>query len=187
MAPPTERYEILLSGSGGQGIILGGIVLAEAGIAEGLKVVQTASYGPESRGGASRSQVILSREDIDYPGVIRPHFVFVLTQLAADKYAHTVSPDGFVLADASWVEAIPQHLPAPVIALRLSEEAASRFGMALFANAIGLGFFIERTRVLKPESVTEVLGRRVPKHYREANLEAFAFGQELAREKSASG
>ncbi|OPX23465.1 MAG: hypothetical protein B1H03_01555 [Planctomycetales bacterium 4484_113] len=184
MSALTGRYEILLSGSGGQGIILSGIVLAEAGIAEGRKVVQTASYGPESRGGASRSQVILSREEIDYPGVISPNFVFVLTQLAADKYAHTVSPQGFVLADSSWVEAVPQNLPAPIIALRLSEEAASRFGMALFANVIGLGFFIERSGVLRAESVTEALARRVPKHYREANLEAFTFGRELAKQQS---
>lgn len=182
MEAVSGRYEILLSGSGGQGIILSGIVLAQAGITEGLKVVQTASYGPESRGGASRTQVILSPEEIDYPGVISPNFVFVLTQLAADKYARTVSPSGFVLADSSLVEKIPRDLPAPIYALPLTDQAVSRFGVALLANAIGLGFFIERSGVLRPESVTEALARRVPRHYREANLEAFAFGQELARQ-----
>ena len=75
------RKEICLSGSGGQGLILAGIILAEAaGIYDGLEVVQTQSYGPEARGGASRSEVIISEEEIDYPKVIKSDILLALTQ-----------------------------------------------------------------------------------------------------------
>jgi len=93
----VQRYEVLLSGSGGQGIILAGLIIAEAGIRQKLQVVQTASYGPESRGGASRSEVVLSGTQIDYPAVTEPDFVITLTQEAADKYASEVRSGGIVL------------------------------------------------------------------------------------------
>ena len=64
-----ERYEIRLSGSGGQGLLLGGIILAEGAINDGKNSVQTQSYGPEARGGASKSEVIISSEEIDFPKV----------------------------------------------------------------------------------------------------------------------
>ena len=63
----TQTSEIILSGSGGQGLILAGQILAEAVIRDGKNAVQTQSYGPEARGGASKAEVIISNDDIDYP------------------------------------------------------------------------------------------------------------------------
>ncbi len=82
-----ERLEICLSGAGGQGLILAGIILSEAaGIYDGKEAVQTQSYGPEARGGASRSEVIISNDTIDYPKVIKSDILLALTQTACDKY-----------------------------------------------------------------------------------------------------
>src|SRR6056297_1427968 len=97
-----DRFEIRLSGAGGQGMILAGIIIAEAALhEEGLNVTQTQSYGPESRGGASRAEVVLSKEVIDFPKVINPDILVALTQKAYDKYSKDVKEDGIVIIDDS--------------------------------------------------------------------------------------
>ena len=79
-------YEVRLAGTGGQGAILAGILLAEAAIRDGKNVAQTQSYGPEARGGASRSEVIISDDEIHYPKVIQAHITLCMSQEACDRY-----------------------------------------------------------------------------------------------------
>jgi 2-oxoglutarate ferredoxin oxidoreductase subunit gamma len=177
----AQRYEILLSGSGGQGIILAGLIIAEAGIRQKLQVVQTASYGPESRGGASRSEVVLSGTQIDYPAVTEPDFVITMTQEAADKYASEVRHGGIVLFDTTWVEKVPQGIHGKTYAFPITEEASVRFGKAIVANVIALGFFSELNPLVTPDALHDVLIQKAPKHYREMNEQAFSFGRELAK------
>lgn len=176
-----ERYEVLISGSGGQGIILAGLIIAEAGISQNLQVIQTASYGPESRGGASRSEVVLSGSKIDYPAVTEPDVVIAFTQEAADKYAQEVRAGGVVLLDATWVEKVPQGIRGEVFSFPLTEDASNRFGKALVANVIALGFFAGKNPIVSAEALHSVLITRVPKHYIELNEKAFDFGRELAQ------
>ena len=86
-----SRYEIRLSGAGGQGMILAGIILAEAGVmVDNLNVSQSQSYGPESRGGDSRAEVVFDEDQIDFPKVIKPDILVSLTQEAYDKYNEDV-------------------------------------------------------------------------------------------------
>src|SRR6056297_3021542 len=94
------RYEIRLSGAGGQGMITAGIILAEAALHENnINVTQTQSYGPESRGGASRAEVVLSPDIIDYPKVTKPNILVALTQKAFEKYNYDVKMDGIIIVD----------------------------------------------------------------------------------------
>jgi len=103
-----ERIETCLSGSGGQGLILAGIILAEAaGIYDGKEAVQTQSYGPEARGGASRSEVVISNSAIDYPKVIKADILLALTQTACDKYVKNLNKDGILVADSTSVTEVP--------------------------------------------------------------------------------
>src|SRR6056297_2335599 len=96
------RYEIRLSGAGGQGMITAGIILAEAALhEENINVTQTQSYGPESRGGASRAEVVLSPENIDYPKVIQPDILVALTQEAFERYNSDVKGKGMIIVDES--------------------------------------------------------------------------------------
>ncbi len=82
-----ERYEIRLSGTGGQGLIFAGIILAEAaGIHDGKYVCQTQSYGPEARGGASKAEVVISDREIDYPEAIKPDLLLAMSQKSCDAY-----------------------------------------------------------------------------------------------------
>src|SRR5512138_1966714 len=95
-----DRYEIRLAGEGGQGLILAGIILGEAAaIYDGKKAIQTQSYGPEARGGASKSEVIVSTSDIDYPKVTSADALVVMSQEACDKYAADLQREGLMIVD----------------------------------------------------------------------------------------
>src|SRR5512134_3608635 len=105
----SYRYEIRLSGEGGQGIVLAGVILAEAAaIYDGKNATQTQVYGPESRGGASKAEVIISDEEIDYPKAISVDLLLALTQAAADKFSHDLKPSGILVLDSSKVLKVPQ-------------------------------------------------------------------------------
>ena len=89
------RYDIRLSGSGGQGLILMGIILAEAiGIYDGKHVAQTQSYGPEARGGSSKAEIVVSDEEIDYPEGLKLDLLLAMNQKSCDDYYMDLKPDG---------------------------------------------------------------------------------------------
>ena len=108
-----DRYEIRLSGSGGQGLILMGIVLAEAiGIFEGKHVAQTQSYGPEARGGSSKSEVIVSDEEIDYPKAMKLDLLLAMNQKSCDEFYLDLKPGGLLIVDSTFVKQIPSPFSA---------------------------------------------------------------------------
>src|SRR3990172_8617479 len=97
----SRQYEVRLSGSGGQGIILGGVILAEAAaIYEKKNAVQSQSYGPEARGGASKADVIISDEEIDYPKALKIDVLLALTQEACNKYIKDLKEGGVLIVDS---------------------------------------------------------------------------------------
>ena len=85
--------QIVLTGTGGQGLILAGIILAEAAVLDGKQAIQTQSYGPEARGGASRAEVLISDEAIDYPKVLKADTLLAMSQEAFNKYADPSGPE----------------------------------------------------------------------------------------------
>jgi len=95
------KKEIRLSGSGGQGLILAGIILAEGAILSKLNAVQSQSYGPEARGGASKSEVILCDEEINFPKVRQPDMLLSLTQKSYNEYSKDLKEDGILIVDSS--------------------------------------------------------------------------------------
>ncbi len=177
-----ERYEILVSGSGGQGVLLTGEIIAESAVREGLQVAQTASYGPESRGGASQSDVIISTEPIDYPGVLSPNFLIALTQEAADAFANECADDAIILLDATWVETIPEFQAKLIYHVPITKEAAKRYGKPIYANLIAIGFLTAETEIFHPVTVIDVIREKVPVKTIEQNLSAFHFGLEMSKE-----
>ena len=99
-----DRYEMRLSGSGGQGLVLAGLILAEAsGIYEGKHVVQTVSYGPAARGGTSRADVVVSDQDIDYPKAMGLDILLAMNQMACDESAGELKPQGLLVVDSHLV------------------------------------------------------------------------------------
>ena len=102
-----DRYEIRLSGSGGQGLILAGIIVAEAaGIHEGKEVVQTQAYGAEARGGFSRSDVVICDEEILYPKASKLDFLLAMSQSAYEENLPSLKKDGILLVDSTYVSEV---------------------------------------------------------------------------------
>ncbi len=169
--------EIRLSGSGGQGLLLGGIVLAEGAILDGKNAVQTQSYGPEARGGASKSEVIISDEDIYYPRVRRPNVFLALTQEAYDKYVGSVEEEGIIIVDKS-VE-LSDVKCAKKYRLPILDTAKNVVGRAMVANIVALGTINEIANLISPEALENAVLNRVPKGTEELNRKALLAGRDI--------
>jgi 2-oxoglutarate ferredoxin oxidoreductase subunit gamma len=174
------RYEVRLSGEGGQGLILAGKILAEAAaIYSDLNAAQSQSYGPEARGGASRSEVILSDGDIDYPKAMDVDLLLAFTQESCDKYHHDLKETGILVVDSDAVQNIPEGsfcvYKAPII--RTAEEECGR---KVVANICALGFIGRLLDMVSEEALESAIQSRVPRGTEEINLRAFRTGVKLA-------
>jgi 2-oxoglutarate ferredoxin oxidoreductase subunit gamma len=183
----SERYEIRLAGSGGQGVILAAVILGEAAALkeEGLNSVQSQAYGPEARGGASKSEVVISRSEIDYPKATSPSLQVILTQKAADEYAHDTKPGGIVILDDFFVTEDPK-IDAEIYRLPIVRTAREELKKELVTNMVALGAaarVLELADLTKPESVKAAILDRVPKGTEELNSRAFESGYALMKAK----
>jgi 2-oxoglutarate ferredoxin oxidoreductase subunit gamma len=170
----ADRYEIRLAGEGGQGMILAGVILAEAAaVHEGLNAAQTQSYGPEARGGASRSEVIVARGEIDYPKVMAADFLLCMSQEACDKFYLEVKEDAWVLVDSSNVTRVPTHR---ALALPISDIAEEITGRRITASMVGLGLVGGLSGVVSRSALEMAVADRVPAGTEEINLKALAAG-----------
>lgn len=167
--------EFRLSGSGGQGLILAGIILAEAAIGAGKEAVQSQSYGPEARGGSSKSEVIISEKAIHYPKVIHPDFVLAMTQEALDKYGGDLKENGILLIDSTFVKAVPDTFKQ-VYSVPITQIAKASLGRELFANIIALGSVVKISQVVSLDELEKAVLSRVPKGTEEINKRALALG-----------
>ncbi|MFZ5965796.1 MAG: 2-oxoacid:acceptor oxidoreductase family protein [Bacillota bacterium] len=174
----SKQIEIRLTGSGGQGLILGGIILAEAAILDGNNAVQSQSYGPEARGGASKAEVIISKDEIDFTKVEIPDLTLALTQVAFDKYADEIKEDGIILVDSGIV--IPEHFTAgKVIQIPILETAANVLKKPMVANIIAMGAIQALIGAVTKESLEAAVLSRVPKGTEELNRKALNEGYKL--------
>ena len=174
------RYELRFSGSGGQGMITAGIIIAEAAaIYDGKKAVQSQSYGPESRGGASRAEVIISDEGIDYPKATSIDTMLALTQEACTKYYKDIKKDGILLVDSDEVKDIPagefRIYSFPIIAT-----AGNVLGKSIVANIISLGIITELTGIVSREAIEKAVLARIPAAFLDLNRKALHTGFEMA-------
>jgi len=173
------RYE--MSGAGGQGLILVGKILAEAAaIYDDKNATQSQSYGPEARGGASRSEVIISDEDIDYPKAHDIDLLLAMTQEAADKYACDVKPGGIILVDSSFVTSVPDG-DYQVYSLEITKFAEEKIGKRIVANIVALGVIERLAHVVSEDALINAIKTRVPKGTEETNILAFKHGQNLIK------
>ncbi len=173
------RKEICLSGSGGQGLILAGIILAEAaGIYDGFEVAQTQSYGPEARGGASRSEVIISNEKIDYPKIIKSDILLALTQKACDKYIQNLKENGILLVDSTNIVKIPSF-SGKIYQHSITEDAIKILGNQLVANIISLGIIVQLTAIVSRDAIEKAVESRIPERIKELNKRALEHGFQI--------
>lgn len=172
--------EIRLSGTGGQGLILAGIILAEAALLDGKLAIQSQSYGPEARGGSSKSEVIISSNPIHYPKVTSPNVVLAMSQEATTKYTNDLPSDGILITDSMFVKDVPAHINK-IYELPITETAKNELGKTLFANIIALGAITALTNIVSADSLTRAVLNRVPKGTEEINKKALELGMKLIK------
>lgn len=176
-----KRTEIRFSGSGGQGMITGAIILAEAAsIFEGKNAAQTQSYGPEARGGSSRADCVISDHEIDYPKATELDVLLAMTQESADKYTADLKADGLLVVDSENVEKLPAFA-GQVVKLPITSIAREQVGKLFVINIVSLGAILELTGVVSEESLRQAILNRVPKGTEELNMKALELGQKAAR------
>ena len=179
----AERTEMRFSGSGGQGILLAATIVAEAATALGRHVVQTQSYGPEARGGASKAEVIVSSDEIDYPEVAAPGISLCMSQSAYRKYGRDTEVGGLLLYDSGLVEPEAGMDGRILVGLPFAQAATEQLDKAVVANIVALGALAEVSEMLPADAVEEAVVNRVPVQFRELNARAFRLGRRLARER----
>lgn len=174
------RYEIRLSGEGGQGLVLAGRILAEAAaIYDDKNATQSQSYGPEARGGASRSEVIISDEDIDYPKATNLDLLLALTQESCNKYAKDLKERGILLVDSDAVTRVPDG-KYRTFKVPITEIARTQVGKAVVANIVALGIIARLADIVSVDALESAVLARVPKGTEELNLKAFRTGMGVA-------
>ncbi len=175
-----DTKRIVFSGSGGQGVITAAIILAEAAVVyDGLNAVQTQSYGPEARGGATRADVVISDEPIHYPRVIHPHILVCLTQKAYNNFSGIVWPGGMLLTDSHYVKQ-ECKVDARQVELGMYRAVMDKIGKPIVFNVCMLGALIGLTSLVGAESIIGVLETKVPVDFLEINKRALEIGLQLA-------
>lgn len=179
----VKRMEIRLAGEGGQGMILAGIILAEAAaIHDGKQATQTQSYGPEARGGASRSEVVISDVEIDHPEVLSADVVVALSQEAYKKFAKTVHTGGLLIVDEDRVKTSDDFSGVKIPVVRIAQATTGR---AITANTVALGVLVGLTNLVSREAIEKAVTARAPKGTEEMNRKALQAGFDAAIEVKA--
>jgi len=179
-----SRYELRFSGAGGQGLITAGIIMAKAAsIYEGRQAVQSQSYGPEARGGASKSEVIISDEIIDYPKVTKCDALLAMTQEACTKYSDDLKEGGVLLYDSDLVTKLPAG-NFKKVGFNIINTAKNDVGREIVANIVALGAMVALTGQVSRENAEKAVLSSVPEAFLDLNKKAFNMGFERALEAS---
>jgi 2-oxoglutarate ferredoxin oxidoreductase subunit gamma len=174
------RCEIRISGFGGQGVALAGFILGKAVcLYEGKHAVMTQSYGPEARGGASSSDLVVADRSIDYPFIQQADMLVALSQEAYTKFRSMTKPDALLMIDDGLVKPLGDEAPLALPATALAED----LGRRIVANVVILGFFAAVTDLVSREAMQKSLQTSVRTDFLELNLSAFEAGWEYAKEK----
>lgn len=171
---PEDRFEIRLSGSGGQGMILASVILSEAiGKDRSKNVVQTQSYGPEARGGASKADVVVSENEIYYPKAMKLDLLLAMTQESLNAYYPFLKEGGTLIVDSGLVTEVPtkHHFGLPFT--RLAREEA---GHIMVANVIALGAISGLTGLVDHDQLVEAVLARAPRGTEDKNRKAVEIG-----------
>ncbi|MHA1595378.1 MAG: 2-oxoacid:acceptor oxidoreductase family protein [Candidatus Baldrarchaeia archaeon] len=175
------RYEIIMAGRGGQGMVLAGIILARAAALYcGYEVVQTQSYGAEARGGPSRSEVIISDEEILYTNVLNPDILVVMSQDALEKY-EKIAKSGALIFFESRLVSPPTRIDVKKYGIPAYDIAEKEIGVLLVANMIMLGAMIAVTNIVSKEAVIAAITDMISEKHREINIVALERGIDYAK------
>jgi 2-oxoglutarate ferredoxin oxidoreductase subunit gamma len=174
-----ERSRLVFSGSGGQGVITAAIILAKAAVMfEGKNATQSQSYGAAARGGATRSDVLISDSEIYFPKVVQPNILVSLTQESYNTFSGIIRPGGLLLVDSRYVF-IEKKVDAKHISLPMYDTVMEKIGKPIVFNICMLGALLGATQLVRGESIIKVLETTIPKDFMKMNKTALELGIEM--------
>ena len=179
------KTEIRIGGFGGQGVILAGIILGKSAcLFDGKEAVQTQSYGPEARGGASKCEVVIGDSQIDYPKVQSPDIFVAMSNEALTKYIVDLKDNGTLIVDPGTTDVsdvqdfIDEH-NIKVFEAPATKTANDDIGLKIVANIVMVGAITKITKVISKEAAIKAIEASVPKGTEEKNIKAFEAGYNL--------
>lgn len=177
------RKEIVLSGNGGQGLLMAGVLLGEAlAIYEGVNVTQNQSYGVQARGGASRSEVIISDEEINYAEIEEPDILLAMSQIALNEYGSKLKENALVIVDSDLVTDISVvKNTRNIYSIPITKIAVEETGRAMLANVAALGAVSALSGIVSKDSLEKEVGKRAPAGTEAMNLRALLGGMAAAQ------
>ena len=179
------RYSIRFGGAGGQGLIQAARIVAEAAaIYDNKNAAESCSYGPEARGSASRAEIIISDETIDYPRAESIDFLMALTQQAYDKYVKDLLPDGVAVVD-SRIETSDKYKVKHLYSAPLIKIAEDRCGKSSMVDIVALGFFAGINNIICRDSIRKAILARIPKSSEQIFMRAYDAGLEASLQYAA--
>ncbi len=177
-----ERSRLVFSGSGGQGVITAAIILAKAAaIFENKNAIQSQSYGAAARGGATRTDIIISDSEINFPKVVQPNILVSLTQESYNKFSPIIRPGGLLLVDSKYVT-IAKKVDAKHVSLPMFDTVMEKIGKPIVFNICMLGVLIGISELIKPASILKVLETTIPEDFMEMNKKALDMGMKMGQE-----
>lgn len=177
MADPVERKEIALSGFGGQGVILAGVLLGHAAVKDGWFAAGSTSYGAQARGSACRADLVICRTPIDYPHVEAPDLLVAMSQGAYDAYHKELKHDGRLIYDTGLIKAMAGH--AFETGFDVTVEAITKVGSKQTTNLVWLGILAGFTGWFTKKALEEAVMENVSERFLDSNLKALAIGLDL--------
>ena len=175
----AKTMQIRIGGEAGQGVILAGVILAQAAMNDRRQVAQSARYGAAVRGGDATVDVVISDEPIDYPHVEAADVLVVLSQPTYEALVPKRGEGALVCYDPFFVK--PRDgFAERQIPIEATETAIGKFGKATAANLVVLGFVVGASGAVSWASLVAAVEAEAPPKFRQANLEALAIGRELA-------
>jgi 2-oxoglutarate ferredoxin oxidoreductase subunit gamma len=176
-----SRYEIRLAGVGGQGIVMAGVMIGRAAsIFGGKHVTLTQSYGPESRGGASKTEVIVSDEPVDYPKVAKPDLIAIFSQEAYLKNVEDINENSTVIIDPDMVVESSSTAKTSRTFRVPATRMAEKLGRKIIANMVMVGAIVAITKMVEVTAVEKAIAKYTPRGTEKLNLQAFRSGYEFA-------
>ena len=177
----TEIKQVRMSGLGGQGVVLSGVLLGQAGVIDGKYIAGSNSYGAEARGSGCESEIVFSDGLIDYPHLTIPDILVAMSQGTYDVYSRDVREEyGLILYDVSLVKT-REELKVRQLGVPATEYAIKRLKNKQVANIVILGALVETTQIVSARALQKAIVLHISKRFRELNLKAFRWGMELGK------
>lgn len=178
----SEITQVRISGFGGQGVVLAGVLLGEAGVIDGNQIAGSNSYGAQARGSGCKSEIVFSKDLIDFPHLTVVDILMAMSQGGYDLNRKDVNEkNGLILYDRSLVTP-KEEIGVKQVGLPCTEFALKKLKSKQVANLILLGAVVEITKIVSPKAIRKAIALHVSERFRSLNLKALRIGMALGRQ-----